>query len=145
MARRARNRNYWPSTIPIDTLRSNEGTPIQGNSGPSLESGKAKENKASVEGASSAVESGRSEVVPSAVSEGGAERDDALGKEFREAVEGENFGWLGTSWRRCEGRDDLLDGVIAKGADVTVRLIRNVDALAKQCALAALFDEGEEE
>ena len=78
-----------PSTIPIDTLRSNEGTPIQGNSGPSLESGKAKENKASVGGASSTVEGGRSEVVSSAVSEGGAESDDALGRSSgRQLMEG---------------------------------------------------------
>ena len=70
-----------------------EGSLVGRNSGPSLESEKARENKASVGGASSTVEGGRSEVVSSAVSEGGTS-DDALGKEFREAVDGRNFGWL---------------------------------------------------
>ena len=37
------------------------------------------------------------------------------------------------------GRDrkDLLDGVIAKGADVTVKLIRNVE-IAKECTCCTL-------
>ena len=65
-------------------------TPVRYNSGPSLESEKAKD-KASVGGTSSTVESSRSEVVSFAVSEGGAERDDVLGKEFREAVDGEEL------------------------------------------------------
>ena len=42
----------------------------------------------------SIVEGGRSEVVSSAISGSGAESDDALGKEFRKAVDGEDFGWL---------------------------------------------------
>ena len=116
-----------PSTIPIDTLRSNEGTPIQGNSGPSLESGKAKKNKASVEEASSTVESSRSEVVSSAVSGGGTKSDDALGKEFRKAIDGGNFRWLNANLERWWERRDLLDDVITKGADVTVRFIQNVE------------------
>ena len=70
------------------------GTLVERSSGPSLESEKAKENKENVGEASSTVEGGRSEVVSSAVSESGAESDDALGKEFREAVDGEDFGWL---------------------------------------------------
>ena len=68
-----------------------KGTLVERNSGPRLESGKAKENKASVGGTSSTVAGSRSETVPFAVSEGGAERDDALGKEFKEAVDGEEF------------------------------------------------------
>ena len=72
---------------------SGGGTLVERNSGPSLESGKAKENKASVGEASSTVEGGRSEVVSSAVSESGAESDDALGKEFRKAVDGEEL-WV---------------------------------------------------
>ena len=67
---------------------SGGGTLVERNSGPSLESGKAKDNKASVGEASLTVEGSRSEVVSSAVSGSGAERDDALGKKFREAVDG---------------------------------------------------------
>ena len=61
---------------------SDGGTLVERNSGPSLESEKARENKASVGVASSTVEGGRSEVVSSAVSENGAESDDALGEEM---------------------------------------------------------------
>ena len=122
---------------------SGGGTLVERNSGPRLESEKAKENKASVGEASSTVEGGRSEVVSFAVSESGAESDDALGKEFREAVDGGNFGWLKANWERWEDRKDLLDDVIAKGADVTVKLIQNVES-AKEHVLAALFDKGEE-
>ena len=79
--------------------------------------------------------------MSSAVSEGGAESDDALGKEFREAVDGENFGWLKANWGRWKDRKDLLDDVIGKGADVTVWFIQNVED-AKRRVLAALFDKG---
>ena len=41
-----------------------------------------------------------------------------------------------------EKRNDLLDYVIAKGADFTVKLIQRVGA--KRRVLAALFDKGEE-
>ena len=67
-----------------------------------------------------------------------------LGVEFREAVDGENFEWLNANWERWKERKDLLDYVIAKGADVTVRFIQNVES-AKQRVLAALFDKGERE
>ena len=53
----------------------------------------------------------------------------------------ENFVWLNGNWESWEDRDDLLDDVIAKGADVTVKLIQNVGG-AKERALAALFDQG---
>ena len=57
-----------------------------------------------------------------------------LGKEFREAVDEENFGWLMKTGRDWEKRNDLLDDVIAKGADFTVRFIQNVgDAKACTC------------
>ena len=39
-------------------------------------------------------------------------------------------------------RNDLLDDVIAKDADVTVKLIQNVES-ARGRVLAALFDKGE--
>ena len=93
---------------------------------------------------SSTVGEGRSEVVPFAASGSGAERIDALGKEFREALDGGNFKWLNANWERWEERKDLLDDVIAKGADVTVKLIQNV-GIAKRRVLAALFDKGERE
>ena len=68
---------------------------------------------------------------------------DTLGVEFREAVDGENFEWLNANWESWKERRDLLDYVIAKGADFTVRFIQNVK-YAKQRVLAALFDKGEE-
>ena len=54
----------------------------------------------------------------------------------------ENFEWLKENWGRWKERKDLLDYVIAKGADVTVRFIQNVED-AKERVLAALFDKGE--
>ena len=53
-----------------------------------------------------------------------------------------NFEWLKENWRSWKERKDLLDDVIAKGADVTVRFIQNVED-AKRRVLAALFDKGE--
>ena len=73
---------------------SDGGTLVERNSGPRLESGRGRDNKAGVEGAFSIVEGDRSEIVASAISGCGAERDDALGKEFWGAVNGGNFGWL---------------------------------------------------
>ena len=78
------------------------GILIERNSGPRLESGKAKDNKESFGRASSAVESGGSDIVSFAASGNGAERVDAFGKEFWKAVDGENFVWLSEnleSWR----------------------------------------------
>ena len=63
--------------------------------------------------------------MSSAVSESGAERDDALGKEFRKAVDGGDFEWLRINWESWKDRKDLLDDVIAKGAVVTVWFIQN--------------------
>ena len=120
---------------------SGGGTLVERNSGPSLESEKARENKASVGEASSTVEGGRSEMVPSAVSGSGAESDDVLGKEFREAVDGRNFGWLKANWMSWKKRKDLLDDVIAKGADVTVRLIQNVESAKGVYLLHSLIRE----
>ena len=82
--------------------------------------------------------------MSSAVSEGDAERDDALGMEFWKALDGGNFGWLKENYVSWRDRRDLLDCVIAKGADAAVWLIQNVDTVAKRCVLAALFDKGEE-
>ena len=44
----------------------------------------------------------------------------------------EDFEWLNANWERWEDRRDLLDDVIAKGADVTVRFIQN----ARRCKIA---------
>ena len=53
------------------------------------------------------------------------------------------FERLKETWRRWEKRNDLVDYVIGKGADFTVRLIRAIDdERAKRCILAALFDKG---
>ena len=43
---------------------------------------------------------------------------------------------------RWKERKDLLDDVIAKGADVTVWFIQNVED-CRRCVFAALFDKGE--
>ena len=69
---------------------------------------------------------------------------DDVGVAFREAVDGGNFEWLKENWESWEDRNDLLDDVIAKGADVTVWFIQNVED-AKERVLAALFDKGERE
>ena len=50
-----------------------------------------------------------------------------VGVGFREAVDGGNFEWLRENWGSWKDRKDLLDDVIAKGADVTVRFIQNVE------------------
>ena len=63
-----------------------------------------------------------------------------VGVEFREAVGKEDFGWLMIYWKNWEKRNDLLDYVIANGADFIVKLIQNVKD-AKRRVLAALFDQ----
>ena len=69
---------------------------------------------------------------------------DDVGVRFKEAV-GIRRLWVveGKLWRAGRMRKDLLDDVIAKGADVTVKFIQNVGD-AKRRVLAALFDKGEE-
>ena len=59
----------------------------------------------------------------------------SCGKAFREAVDGGNFGWLKANRRSWKERKDLLDYVIAKGADVTVWFIQNVGVLQKSVYL----------
>ena len=71
-----------------------------------------------------------------------AASEDNFGVEFREAVDRENFEWVNESWDNWKERRDLLDYVVAKGADAAVRLIQNVES-ATRCVLAALFDKGE--
>ena len=88
------------------------------------------------------VEGGRSEMASSAVSDGDAESDAVFGKEFREAVDGEKFEWLRESSSKWAWRKDLLDDVIARGADVTIWFIQNVGCV-KSHVLVTLFDKGE--
>ena len=84
-----------PASITLyDAPGSGGETPVGRNSGPSLESGRARDNKASVGGASSDCGSDRSGIVAFAVSGSNTERDDGLGMEFWKAVDGGNFGWL---------------------------------------------------
>ena len=49
---------------------------------------------------------------------------DTLGVWLRRAVYGGNFEWLRENWWIWEARNDLIDDVIANGADFTVKLIR---------------------
>ena len=67
---------------------------------------------------------------------------DDVGVGFKRAVDERNFDWLEKNWERWKERKDLLDDVVAKGADVTVMIIQSVGR-AKRCALAALFDKGD--
>ena len=116
---------------------SGGGTLIRRNSGPRLESRKAKDNKASVGEASSTVREDLLALEASAI----LESDDDLGKKFREAVDGRNFQWLNANWGRWKNRKDLLDYVIAKGADVTVWLIQNFWRTKSVCLLHFLIRE----
>ena len=109
-----------------DAPGSGGETPVGRNSGPSLESGKAKDNKASVKMAPSTVEGNRSEVVPLAVSGSSTKREDVLGKKFWKAVDGEDFGWLGVDAERWRNRRDLFDNLIRGGPDATAKLIQNL-------------------
>ena len=72
-----------------------------------------------------------------------AASEDDVRVAFKAAVEREDFEWLETTFLSWWRRNDLLDYVIEKGADFTIRLIQNVD-YAKEHVLAALFDKGEE-
>ena len=74
---------------------------------------------------------------------GGRECTDALGNEFRKAVDEKNTGWLEINRWDWEQRKDLFDYVIEKSVDVTVWFIQNVGRRERQCVLAALFDKGE--
>ena len=69
-------------------------------------------------------------------------KDISFEDQFREAAEEGNFEWLNANLENWKERRDLLDYVIAKGADVTVWFIQNVEG-AKERVLAALFDKGE--
>ena len=68
--------------------------------------------------------------------------EEDVGVGFKEAVDRENVGWLKENWGRWYKRNDLLDDVIAKGADVTAWFIQNIRR-AKWRVFAALFDKGE--
>ena len=72
-----------------------------------------------------------------------AASEEDVGAAFKKAVDGENFEWLKESYRSWENRKDLLDDVIGRGFDVTIQFIQNVKN-AKECVLAALFDQGED-
>ena len=50
----------------------------------------------------------------------------------------ENFEWLEENWESWQERKDLLDDVITKGADVTVKLIQNVDRCKTACTCCTL-------
>ena len=49
-----------------------------------------------------------------------------------------NFEWLRTNWQDWRDRKDSFDDVIAKGADVTVRLIQNVEKCKTACTCCTL-------
>ena len=62
------------------------------------------------------------------------------GAAFKEAVGREGFEWLRENYWSWIFREDLLDDVITKGVDFTVRFIQNVED-AKGRVLAALFEK----
>ena len=61
-----------------------------------------------------------------------------LGVGFKEAIDGKDFGWLNENWESWWERNDLLDDVIAMGADVTVRFIQNVEYAKRACTCCTL-------
>ena len=141
--RNKKGKGRKPISITLyDSPGSGGETPVRGSSGPRLESGKATDNKASNGKASSTVTESRSGIVSSAVSGSGTEKADALGKKFREAIDGGNFGWLRANWRIWRDRQDLFDYVIKRGADFTVRFVQNAE-YAEGRIFAALFDKGD--
>ena len=142
--KKSKKQKLVPSTIPIDTLGSDGGVPIQGNFGSGLGSERTSEENASVGEASSTVEGGRFDIVSVAAFGSGTERDDTLGKEFRKAVDGRNFGWLNANWERLWDRRDLLDDVITKGVDVTVWLIQSENIQNGVCLPHSLIKEKRE-
>ena len=69
-----------------------------------------------------------------------------MGNKFRRAIDDGDFGWIGEFWMSLEKPKHLFDYVIAKGTDLAVKFINNVDdASAKLHVLAALFDVGSKE
>ena len=50
----------------------------------------------------------------------------------------DDFEWLKENWERWKDRNDLLDDVIAKGADVTVWFIQNVRRCKTACTCCTL-------
>ena len=132
-----------PSTTIIDSsVGLGREIPVQyhSESRPDLE--KTKDSRASVGEASSSV--GRSEkmIVPSVVFGRRAITNvDAVEHGFRKAVDEEDFVWLNANRENWWGRANLLEDVIAKGADVTARIIQNVID-ARQYILVALFEKG---
>ena len=80
--------------------------------------------------------------MPFAVFGGSTESDDVLGKNSGKQLKvGTLSGWrqIGEDGRE---RNDLLDNVIRRGADFTVRFVENGGASARCSVLAALFDQG---
>ena len=67
--------------------------------------------------------------------------EDVVGAGFREAVDGNNLEWLRDNRGGWIDRKDLLDYVIARGADITVKFIQK-NWNTKERMLAALFVKG---
>ena len=82
-----------PSTTLTDSsVGPGREIPVRHHSGPRPELEKTKESKASIGETPTTVKESRSEVVSFADSGNDTESDDALGKEFRKAVDGETLG-----------------------------------------------------
>ena len=111
-ASKKRNLHKKRSNIPVLSIllfdHSSVGPgreiPVRHHSGPKPRNWRKQGTTRQVlEKASSTVEGSISGVVSSAVSGGGTKsRDDTMGVAFKEAVDGGNFGWLGTNWRRWD-------------------------------------------
>ena len=125
----------------VDVPGSGGGIPVQPPR-PELEP-KAGDGKTDVGKSCLSGEGSRGMRVSLAGHESVAASGDAFGDKFREgAVDGESFGWLRQNYESWRERKDLLDHVIAKGVDVTVKFIQRVEN-ARRRVLAALFDKGD--
>ena len=69
---------------------------------------------------------------------------DDFGSEFKEAVETGSFEWLWTNWEGWGERRDLLDDVIAKGADALSGLFKVLEMQNSVYLLHFLMEKGDD-
>ena len=121
-SKQSKNEKSALSTVLFDTsVGPGREIPVKSTSGSSSKPGKAPQIVGGSKGAS----------VSSAVPKrSGTARGDVLEREFRKAVDGADFGWLKTNVNGWLNRKGLLDYVLGKGVDFTVKLIRSFETNA---------------